>query len=211
MLTLWYLKGVVLGLVLDIEHWPVAAAITMATEGVATSYGEVTTGGDRTADRKICKMLDKGKILAIVDKLPSHLSGWLLVAYAAPGYLSDSAANTFYDELISEFIGRCVSTGLRLSESKWERVMEIVPLICYDVARHGNDPRLQFSVAEYAAALVEGTDIKPSTVRMSWKRDWLPAIDLFKSILYLWDELAKSRVRDEMQPSGRLEPDLQQI
>ncbi|MDA1380528.1 hypothetical protein PCI56_13100 [Plesiomonas shigelloides subsp. oncorhynchi] len=37
--------------------------------------------------------------------------------------------------------------------------------ICYDVVRHGNDPRLHFSVAEYSAALVAGTDIKASTVR----------------------------------------------
>lgn len=187
-----------MSLVLDLSHLTVPMAITIATEGITANFGEATIGGDRTADRKICKMLDKGKILAIVDKLPSHLSGWLLVAYAAPGYLSDSAAKTFYDELISEFIGRCVVTGVRLSESKWERVMEIVPLICYDVARHGNDPRIQFSVAEYTAALVEGTDLKPSSVRTNYTRDWLPSIDLIKSILYSWDELAKVSFRRDI-------------
>ncbi|MDA1380609.1 hypothetical protein PCI56_13625 [Plesiomonas shigelloides subsp. oncorhynchi] len=48
-----------MGLVIDIERWPVQAAVTMATEGVTANYGEVTSGGDGTADRKICKMLDK--------------------------------------------------------------------------------------------------------------------------------------------------------
>ncbi|MGL4270204.1 MAG: hypothetical protein ACRCR6_10565 [Plesiomonas sp.] len=186
-----------MGLVVDIEKWPVSAAITMATEGVTANYGEVTSGGDGTADRKICKMLDKGKVLAAVDKLASHLSGWLLVAYAAPGYLSDARAQVFYRDLIGEFMSRYGDADFKLPEAKWERVMAIVPLICYDVARHGNDPRLHFSVAEYSAALVAGTDIKASTVRMSWKRDWLPAVDLIKSILYMWDELAKNGLRKE--------------
>lgn len=187
-----------MGLVIDIERWPVQAAVTMATEGVTANYGEVTSGGDGTADRKICKMLDKGKVLAAVDKLPSHLSGWLLVAYAAPGYLSDARAQEFYREVIGEFISRYGDAGFKLAEAKWDNVLNVVPLICYDVARHGNDPRLHFSVAEYSAALVAGTDIKASTVRMSWKRDWLPAVDLIKSILYTWDELAKNGLRKEM-------------
>lgn len=187
-----------MGLVIDIERWPVQAAVTMATEGVTANYGEVTSGGDGTADRKICKMLDKGKVLAAVDKLQSHLSGWLLVAYAAPGYLSDARAQEFYREVIGEFISRYGDAGFKLAEGKWDSVLNIVPLICYDVARHGNDPRLHFSVAEYSAALVAGTDIKASTVRMSWKRDWLPAVDLIKSILYAWDELAKNGLRKEL-------------
>lgn len=187
-----------MGLVVDIEKWPVSAAITMATEGVTANYGEVTSGGDGTADRKICKMLDKGKVLAAVGKLPSHLSGWLLVAYAAPDYLSDARAQEFYREVIGEFISRVCDEGVKLADAKWENVLNAVPLICYDVARHGNDPRLHFSVAEYSAALVAGTDIKASTVRTHFTRDWLPAINLIKSILYTWDELAQKGLRNEL-------------
>ncbi len=187
-----------MGLVVDIEKWPVSAAITMATEGVTANYGEVTSGGDGTADRKICKMLDKGKVLAAVGKLPSHLSGWLLVAYAAPGYLSDAQANVFYREVIGEFISRYGDAGFKLSEAKWDRVMAIVPLICYDMARHGNDPRQQFTVAEYTAALVAGTDIKPSSVRTHFTRDWRPAIELIKEIICVWDALAKSGLKKEL-------------
>ncbi|MGL5370808.1 MAG: hypothetical protein ACRDBF_07255 [Plesiomonas shigelloides] len=187
-----------MGLVINIEQWPVSAAITMATEGVTANYsGEFTSGGDGTADRKICTMLDKGKLLAALDKLPKHLKGWLLVAHSAPGYLSDANAEEFYSAVLSEFIGRYGDAGFTLSESRWESIIRIIPLICYDVARHGNDPRIQFSTSEYVAALVAGTDMKPATVRMSWRRDWMPSVELIKEIIVGWDELAKGSLRKE--------------
>lgn len=198
MLTLWYSKGVVLGLVLGIEHWPVAAAITLATEGVATSYGEVTTGGDRTADRKICKMLDKGKVLAAVDKLPEHLSGWLLVAYASPGYVSDGRAQDFYDSVLSEFMGRYSCADFKLSEERWETLIRLIPLICNDVAWHGNGVDAQYRPAEYIAALTAETDLDASVLRKGWRRDWAPAIEFVKSILDGWDVLAKQKFRQEL-------------
>lgn len=188
----------ILGFVLDIERWPVVAAITVATEGVTATYGEITRGGDSTADRKICKMLDKGKILAAIDKLPEHLSGWLLVAYAAPGYVSDNRAKSFYYSVLSEFMGRYGYAGFRLSEPRWEQVTQLIPLICYDVARHGSDINTQFRPAEYIAALVADTNLSPSSLSKGWKRDWLPAIDLIKDIIYGWDQLAKCSLRNEL-------------
>lgn len=187
-----------MGLVLDIEHYPVAAVITMATEGISTSYEGATSGGDGTADRKICKMLDKGKVLAAVDKLPPHLSGWLLVAYAAPGYVSDGRAQEFYDVVLSEFVGRYGDAGFKLSEDRWDAFIRLIPLICNDVARHGTDVDAQYRPAEYIAVLAADTGLDASVLRKGWRRDWAPAIEFVKSILDGWDALAKQKFRQEL-------------
>lgn len=188
----------VVGFVLDIHQLPIAAAITVATEGVTTSYGEVTSGGDGTADRKICKMLDKGKVLAAVDKLPPHLSSWLLVAYAAPGYVSDGRAQEFYDVVLSEFVGRYGDAGFKLSEDRWDAFIRLIPLICNDVARHGTDVDAQYRPAEYIAVLAADTGSDASVLRKGWRRDWAPAIEFVKSILDGWDALAKQKFRQEL-------------
>lgn len=187
-----------MGLVLNIDQIPIVAAIIIATEGVTTSYGEVTSGCDGTADRKICKMLDKGKVLAAVDKLPAHLSDWLLVAYAAPGYVSDRRAQEFYDVVLSEFVGRYGDAGFKLSEDRWDAFIRLIPLICNDVARHGTDVDAQYRPAEYIAVLAADTGLDASVLRKGWRRDWAPAIEFVKSILDGWDALAKQKFRQEL-------------
>lgn len=187
-----------MGLVIDINNRSIGDAISIATEGVTTSYGEVSSGRDGTADRKICKMLDKGKVLAVVDKLPSHLSGWLLVAYAAPGYVSDGRAQEFYDVVLSEFVGRYGDAGFKLSEDRWDAFIRLIPLICNDVARHGTDVDAQYRPAEYIAVLAADTGLDASVLRKGWRRDWAPAIEFVKSILDGWDALAKQKFRQEL-------------
>ncbi|SBT60187.1 Uncharacterised protein [Plesiomonas shigelloides] len=187
-----------MGLVIDINNRSIGDAISIATEGVTTSYGEVSSGRDETADRKICKMLDKGKVLAAVDRLPSHLSGWLLVAYAAPGYISDRRAQEFYDVVLSEFVGRYGDAGFKLSEDRWDAFIRLIPLICNDVARHGTDVDAQYRPAEYIAVLAADTGLDASVLRKGWRRDWAPAIEFVKSILDGWDALAKQKFRQEL-------------
>lgn len=183
---------------LDIDDWPVVVAIAVATEGIATNYIAMTIDIIGSADRKICKMLDKGKVLAAVDKLPSHLSGWLLVAYAAPGYVSDGRAHEFYDVVLSEFVGRYGDAGFKLSEDRWDAFIRLIPLICNDVARHGSDVDAQYRPAEYIAVLAADTGLDASVLRKGWRRDWAPAIEFVKSILDGWDALAKQKFRQEL-------------
>ncbi|MGL5343636.1 MAG: hypothetical protein ACRC9O_03165 [Plesiomonas sp.] len=160
-----------MGLVINLEHWPVPAAITMATEGVTANYGgEFTSGGDSTADRKICKMLDKGKVLAAVDALPPHFSLWLLVAYAAPGYVSDAKAKELYEEVLGEFMSRCVISKWNMSEKRWEMFIKVIPLICYDIARNGCAGGI--TTREYSIALSSGTNISVSAIQKHFSRDW---------------------------------------
>lgn len=166
----------------------------MATEGISVSYGEVICGGDKSVDRKIGRMLDKGRVLAAVDKLPEHLSSWLLVAYAAPGYVSESRAQYFYEIVMAEFTGRYVGGGIHLSESKWEMFRKIIPLICYDVARNGVSLS-QFRPSEYMAALVGNSNCNIASVRSNWKRDWAESVEAMRNILNQWDLLAKQTIK----------------
>lgn len=180
-----------MGLVIDIKGWPVEALVAMATEGISVSYGEVICGGDKSLDRKIGRMLDKGKVLAAVEKLPEHLSSWLLVAYAAPSYISESRAQAFYDTLIGEFIARYIDASVNLPESKWGDLQRITPLICYDVARTNCGGHVGFKSSEYIAVLADIGNLSIKSLRSNWRRDWLPTVSLMKEILNGWDFVAK--------------------
>lgn len=180
-----------MGLVIDTKGWPVEALVAMATEGISVSYGEVICGGDKSVDRKIGRMLDKGKVLAAVDKLPEHLSSWLLLAYASPGYVSERRAQEFYDIAMGEFTARYIDADVYLSERKWELIRKILPLICYDLARNDTSHFKKIKPAEYIAVLSAIEYESAKNIRSNWSRDWKPGIDLMRDLLMEWLLLAK--------------------
>lgn len=73
-----------MGLVVQIEHWPMSAAIALATEGVKANYNPgVGGGGFGAADREIGSKLDGAKVLAALERIKrreKHLVDWSLFA-----------------------------------------------------------------------------------------------------------------------------------
>ncbi|MDA1380529.1 hypothetical protein PCI56_13105 [Plesiomonas shigelloides subsp. oncorhynchi] len=51
-----------MGLVIDIERWPVQAAVTMATEGVTANHGEVTRWRRNGRPQDLQKCWIKGRV-----------------------------------------------------------------------------------------------------------------------------------------------------
>lgn len=59
-----------MGLVINVERWDMAAAISIATEGIRAKYNAGSGGGGfGVADREIGAKLDGAKILAVIDQM----------------------------------------------------------------------------------------------------------------------------------------------
>lgn len=177
-----------MGLVLNIENWPVEAAITMATGGIHCQTGGEYTSAKSTNDVKIGRGLDAGKVLSAVYSQPEHLKGWLLVAYAAPGFVSTKLADDFYNTLYWHVFGKATLKEMNQKQADWNTIREIIPHICYAVAR-GN---WGYNDCCKALSMVTGRDLK--SVRARYDR-WKAWFDIILTQLKNWDNLAKTKFK----------------
>lgn len=128
-----------MGLVVRIEHWPMAAAIALATEGVRANYNQGCGGGGfGAADREIGSKLDGAKVLAVIDEIAKnarHLSDWCLFAYSSPGWNSTRLTerlveNVAYDWVFSRYEQYNEIVQIRT----YNKITPLIPLIAAGVA-----------------------------------------------------------------------------
>lgn len=128
-----------MGLVVQIEHWPMPAAIALATEGVRANYNQGCGGGGfGAADREIGSKLDGAKVLAVIDEIAKnarHLSDWCLFAYSSPGWNSTRLTerlveNVAYDWVFSRYEQYNEIVQIRT----YNKITPLIPLIAAGVA-----------------------------------------------------------------------------
>nr|MBJ6934381.1 hypothetical protein [Vibrio cholerae] len=97
-----------MGLVVNLEHWPMPAAIALATEGVRANYNSGCGGGGfGAADREMACKIDGAKILSVIDAISQtdqHLADWCLFAYASPGWNSHKLADRLIEHIAADWV-----------------------------------------------------------------------------------------------------------
>lgn len=122
-----------MGLVINIEHWPMPAAIALATEGVRASYNQGCGGGGfGAADREIGAKLDGAKVLAVIDQMEitaQHLADWCLFAYASPLWNSTDNKTRFLETLMNDWAVLSFEQGTVIQKKTFERMSCIASIV----------------------------------------------------------------------------------
>lgn len=128
-----------MGLVVNIEHWPMPAAIALATEGVRAKYTtDCGGGGFGAADKEIGCKLDGAKVLAVIDEMAEcerHLADWCLFAYASPGWNSPKLTNRLIENIAYDWVFvHHEITGEFIQKRTYSKIVSIIPLIAGGLA-----------------------------------------------------------------------------
>ncbi|EKO3542489.1 hypothetical protein [Vibrio furnissii] len=215
-----------MGLVVQIEHWPMSAAIALATEGVKANYNSgVGGGGFGAADREIGSKLDGAKVLAALERIKrreKHLVDWSLFAYASPGWNANSNKERLIKCLMNDWVIAQSLKGVTIQKRTFEKFSVIVPIIAGGMAleqlsgpsvQQQNDHPVYFPLvpkAHLIALLVdydrqqkgensEGFKKKRTRYYQThWER-WEEHIDCIRTILVGYDVAAQVRFRAELE------------
>lgn len=128
-----------MGLVVNIEHWPMPAAIALATEGIRAKYTtDCGGGGFGAADKEIGCKLDGAKVLAVIDAMAEserHLADWCLFAYASPGWSSPKLTNRLIENIAYDWVFvHHEKTGEFIQKRTYSKILSIIPLIAGGLA-----------------------------------------------------------------------------
>ncbi|BBM66340.1 hypothetical protein VA249_29860 [Vibrio alfacsensis] len=120
-----------MGLCTNIEHWPMPAAIGMATEGVKAKYNDGSAGGGGfgAADYQIGSKLDGAKVLAAVERMnrqAPHLADWAMFAYASPLWNSLTNKERLVDNLLLDWVVQSSEQGVLIQERTYNKVKAMV-------------------------------------------------------------------------------------
>ncbi|WPK54639.1 hypothetical protein [Vibrio fluvialis] len=215
-----------MGLVTNIEHWPMSAAIALATEGVKTNYNPgVGGGGFGAADREIGSKLDGAKVLAALERIKrreKHLVDWSLFAYASPGWNANSNKERLIKCLMNDWVIAQSLKGVTIQKRTFQKFSVIVPIIAGGMAleqlsgpsvQQQNDHPVYLPLvpkAHLIALLVdydcqqkgensEGFKKKRTRYYQThWER-WEEHIDCIRTILAGYDVAAQVRFRAELE------------
>ncbi|ELH4236326.1 hypothetical protein ROW45_002871 [Vibrio fluvialis] len=215
-----------MGLVTNIEHWPMSAAIALATEGVKANYNPgVGGGGFGAADREIGSKLDGAKVLAALERIKrreKHLVDWSLFAYASPGWNANSNKERLIKCLMNDWVIAQSLKGVTIQKRTFEKFSVIVPIIAGGMAleqlsgssvQQQNDHPVYLPLvpkAHLIALLVdydcqqkgensEGFKKKRTRYYQThWER-WEEHIDCIRTILVGYDVAAQVRFRAELE------------
>ncbi|MCG3743103.1 hypothetical protein EXA18_06320 [Vibrio cincinnatiensis] len=215
-----------MGLVVQIEHWPMPAAIALATEGVRANYNQGCGGGGfGAADREIGSKLDGAKVLTAIDEISKnarHLSDWCLFAYSSPGWNSTRLTerlveNVAYDWVFSRYEQYNEIVQIRT----YNKITPLIPLIAAGVALEQasgaeinkvNGELVYSPVAtkiQLIQMLVSGDAKEANDDSLSFKKKrtiyyqkhWsriLVHVDTIKMILMRYDKIAQKRFKEEL-------------
>ncbi|EKO3533838.1 hypothetical protein K1L80_000391 [Vibrio fluvialis] len=215
-----------MGLVTNIEHWPMSAAIALATEGVKANYNPgVGGGGFGAADREIGSKLDGAKVLAALERIKrreKHLVDWSLFAYASPGWNANSNKERLIKCLMNDWVIAQSLKGVTIQKRTFQKFSVIVPIIAGGMAleqlsgpsvQQQNDRPVYLPLvpkAHLIALLVdydcqqkgensEGFKKKRTRYYQThWER-WEEHIDCIRTILVGYDVAAQVRFRAELE------------
>ncbi|EKO3390390.1 hypothetical protein OMA37_002179 [Vibrio fluvialis] len=215
-----------MGLVTNIEHWPMSAAIALATEGVKANYNPgVGGGGFGAADREIGSKLDGAKVLAALERIKrreKHLVDWSLFAYASPGWNANSNKERLIKCLMNDWVIAQSLKGVTIQKRTFQKFSVIVPIIAGGMAleqlsgpsvQQQNDHPVYLPLVHKAhliALLVdydcqqkgensEGFKKKRTRYYQThWER-WEEHIECIRTILVGYDVAAQVRFRAELE------------
>ncbi|MBY7859760.1 hypothetical protein KW419_16060 [Vibrio fluvialis] len=215
-----------MGLVVQIEHWPMSAAIALATEGVKANYNPgVGGGGFGAADREIGSKLDGAKVLAALERIKrreKHLVDWSLFAYASPGWNANSNKERLIKCLMNDWVIAQSLKGVTIQKRTFQKFSVIVPIIAGGMAleqlsgpsvQQQNDHPVYLPLvpkAHLIALLVdydcqqkgensEGFKKKRTRYYQThWER-WEEHIECIRTILIGYDVAAQVRFRAELE------------
>ncbi|EKO3380826.1 hypothetical protein [Vibrio fluvialis] len=215
-----------MGLVVQIEHWPMSAAIALATEGVKANYNPgVGGGGFGAADREIGSKLDGAKVLAALERIKrreKHLVDWSLFAYASPGWNANSNKERLIKCLMNDWVIAQSLKGVTIQKRTFQKFSVIVPIIAGGMAleqlsgpsvQQQNDHPVYLPLvpkAHLIALLVdydcqqkgensEGFKKKRTRYYQThWER-WEEHIECIRTILVGYDVAAQVRFRAELE------------
>ncbi|EOW9127444.1 hypothetical protein ACN1T7_001761 [Vibrio cholerae] len=128
-----------MGLVVNLEHWPMPAAIALATEGVRANYNSGCGGGGfGAADREMACKIDGAKILSVIDAIShtdQHLADWCLFAYASPGWNSHKLTDRLIEHIAADWVFvHHEKTGEFIQKRTYSKIVAILPLIAGGLA-----------------------------------------------------------------------------
>ena len=131
-----------MGLVVNIESWPLSAAVAMATEGIRAKYTtDAGGGGFGAAAKEIGAKLDGAKVLNTLDEMlgcAPHLVHWSLFAYASPSWNNTKQKEKLIDCVVSDWVAHQFARGVCIQKRTYERVRSLVPFIAGGLAMEQN-------------------------------------------------------------------------
>ncbi|WGY45046.1 hypothetical protein [Vibrio sp. ABG19] len=150
-----------MGLVVQIERWPMAAAIALATEGVKANYNSgVGGGGFGAADREIGSKLDGAKVLAALDRIEKrqrHVADWCYFAYASPGWNAKQNRERLLTTLMNDWVlTNCLVNDVLIQRRTFDKFAVIVPFIAGGIA-------LELASGASVTSTAEGPSYVPPT------------------------------------------------
>ncbi|MBY7784371.1 hypothetical protein KW437_21475 [Vibrio fluvialis] len=215
-----------MGLVVQVEHWPMSAAIALATEGIKANYNPgVGGGGFGAADREIGSKLDGAKVLAALERIKrreKHLVDWSLFAYASPGWNANSNKERLIKCLMNDWVIAQSLKGVTIQKRTFEKFSVIVPVIAGGMAleqlsgpsvQQQNDHPVYFPLVPKAHLIPllvdydcqqkgensEGFKKKRTRYYQThWER-WEEHIECIRTILIGYDVAAQVRFRAELE------------
>ena len=128
-----------MGLVIQVERWPMPAVIGLATEGVKSNYNfEAGGGGYGAADRQMGAKLDGAKVLAVLDRMEKrerHLADWCFFAYASSGWNAKQNRERLLTTLMNDWvITNCVVHDVLIQRRTFNKFAVIVPYLVAGMA-----------------------------------------------------------------------------
>lgn len=215
-----------MGLVINIEHWPMPAAIALATEGVRANYNpECGGGGFGAADREIGSKLDGAKVLSAIDRMSKHarhLSDWCLFAYSSPGWSSTRLTERLIDNVAYDWVfSRYEQYNELVQIRTYNKIVPLIPLIAVGVALEQAsgaeinkvNGELVYSPVATKSQLIEvlvSGDVKEANDdslslkkkrTIYYQKHWTRIsvhIDTIKMILMRYDRIAQKRFKEEL-------------
>lgn len=216
-----------MGLVVQIDRWPMAAAIALATESVRAKYNsDVGGGGFGAADREIGSKLDGAKVLAALERMEKrerHLADWCFYAYASPGWNSKQNRERLLTTLMNDWVlTNCISNDVLIQRRTFDKFATIVPLIAGGFALElvsgasveSSDQGLSYvppTDKGHLISLLVGYDCKQKGIdsdsfkkkrtryhQTNWNR-WQEHIETIRAILMGYEKCAQAIFKKELE------------
>lgn len=215
-----------MGLVVQLERWPMPAAIALATEGVKANYNSGCGGGGfGAADREIGSKIDGAKVLAAIDMMAEsarHLADWCLFAYSSPGWNSTKLTERLIENVANDWVfNRYEDHNEFVQIRTYNKIKPLIPLIAGGLALEQSsgamtvksESGLCYSPVATRSQLIDvlvSNDVKDSGIdSLSYKKkrtryyqaNWQRIevhVEAVRMILLRYDKIAQKRFKDAL-------------
>ncbi|MBE4142024.1 hypothetical protein HJ101_17315 [Vibrio parahaemolyticus] len=216
-----------MGLAINIEMWPMPAAIGMATEGIKAKYNDGSGGGGGfgAADYQMASLIDGAKVLLTIDRMQkkaAHLADWSLYAYASPLWNSKENKKRLVESVLNDWVVVSSEQGMIVQKRTCLKVKALISTIAGNIAleqmagaqTHFDHDGIQYTPSVSRQFLIKALvevdckdkDIESDGFRKKRTRyyqnhwsEWEKHIEVIRTLLINYDKSARKLFKKELE------------